>query len=269
MSGFGEETLLRGADRFNRFFICTTSRETGPPMSPTCLLVTPDAHLVIVVSRELDELGIRTEVTANEGAARDLLKTRKFHAVMVDADKIGETGELLQTIRHSKSNSTVIILVLATSNTNLVINAAANFIVQRPFTTNHLQRVLRASTGLILRNWSRSTRYKVEIPVTVMLPSAGRSPATIINVSEGGLALKTETRLNQHEIVRLQFAMAPFPRPIQVRGLVVWSKMNHAGISFVGIPEQEKTAIREWLAAQADAQLEHNKSGLQLLDNRK
>jgi len=79
----------------------------------------------------------------------------------------------------------------------------------------------------------------------------------MMNISEGGLALRVALNASLQQIVRLQFDLPSLePFPVEAKGEVVWGDTGGlVGIRFLYMGEDSRRHLQEWLS-QLYAQME-------------
>ena len=66
------------------------------------------------------------------------------------------------------------------------------------------------------------------------------------NLSHGGIQVKTG-HLQAGGTVRLSFRLPVSDKPIDVGGVVVWSRENRQGIQFTNVSTRDQESIREFV----------------------
>jgi len=82
----------------------------------------------------------------------------------------------------------------------------------------------------------------------------GRNDPALLNISEDGLALSATTLPNRpFDNMQVQSLRSPYP--LEAGWQPVWKSEseNEVGIQFVGLTEEERQQIRDWISAQASA----------------
>jgi len=86
----------------------------------------------------------------------------------------------------------------------------------------------------------------------------------ILNVSEGGLAVRSVTALMESSVPKMSFRPSASKPSIEVAGEIAWKSESNTmvGIRFSELTEESLTEIREWIALEAapsDASKDHSK----------
>jgi hypothetical protein len=143
-------------------------------------------------------------------------------------------------------------IVSAQSNVRGTFTAGANFVLYRPISPDRARASLRAASHLIRRDKRRHPRMPVHAQASVSYPAVENAPATLIDLSEEGLALQCEQRLPTKTKVYFRFNLPGQLRWIQLAGETVWQDSSgRAGIRFVQVPHFARLLLQDWLGARA------------------
>lgn len=217
------------------------------------LLVTPDPWLVSNFTSLCGELGIAAEKSATLDVVPEELGQAKFEAVLLDFDTVPETPTIMSGVRESRGNRNALVFAVATdtANRHQALRQGANFIFERPFDANDIRRVLYAAYDLMARESRRYFRCTAELPALLGQTNTGPDlRCTTINISSGGMALKTPSPLRPGEVVRIALFLPGAPQPVSACGTVVWDdKHGKTGLNFqCGIP-RDQSQLDAWLNA--------------------
>ncbi|SRR5579872_1893661 len=194
------------------------------------------------------QFGIESVVMS--GNAADRLTREKFEACVV---KLAPPAKaVMESARTSPSNSRMIIYGLggsaqdAMSFSKYGINAVFHEPLERPAA----MKLVRATQMLVLHELRRYVRIPVitEIAVTVAGDNR-RITATSIEISSGGMSMRSAEEINIGQAVEISFALLTLPR-VWVRGTVSWRNMagKAFGVRFDGSDERRQR-IKEWIDA--------------------
>ena len=77
----------------------------------------------------------------------------------------------------------------------------------------------------------------------------------VLNMSEGGLAVHAAVMLTGDHLPKIRFQLPQSQDWIESAGQITWTgdSRKNAGIEFVGLPEEARTLIRNWLASSEPA----------------
>jgi len=93
-----------------------------------------------------------------------------------------------------------------------------------------------------------SQRHSVRLPVRTLVCNLDHwNEATILNVSEGGMALQAMAPVNLSRPVQVILDWAECSGSIEARGEVAWSDHGRAGVRFSSMGETSRDRLIEWL----------------------
>ncbi|HXE90471.1 MAG TPA: PilZ domain-containing protein [Terriglobales bacterium] len=226
-------------------------------MRANTLLFSQDPEVVRVLSRALSDLSIGVEICPDVENVIQRLESQKFDAVIVDSDEGCNAWGLLAGMRKSRLNRRSVGVALARDQESFrtAFDMGANLVIDKPIQGERAARNLRAAQAVILRELRRCTRYKVEISATVE-NGAGIVPATVIDISEGGVGLRTRKPLVAGESVQIRFTLPETEMPFDARVEIVWSKEDgRAGTRFLTFAPLSKLALQRWLQMRGEDEL--------------
>jgi hypothetical protein len=202
----------------------------------------------------MQQFAISAEVCADLSIAARLLNTRKFEAIVVDLALGEQVTDVLERVRFSPSNqNSVTFAVVEDEAPDCQVHS--NFVMQKPLTDCLVGSMLRAALGLIIRDYRRYFRCPLEIP-TVLYLSAVEFPCKMINVSEGGFAIHTQSLFKPGTTVRAQFTLPGEPAPFDIDAEVCWcDDKGRAGIQFSAVPSGQQLLLQNWLSRKIEQSL--------------
>ncbi len=214
------------------------------------LLVTPDPWLVNNFTTLCAELGIAAQRSATIHDVPEELGQAKYEAVLVDFDTVLETPAIMGGVRESRGNRNALVFAVATNTAHRheALRQGANFIFERPLDANEIRRVLYAAYDLMARESRRYFRCTAEIPALLGQNAGADLRCTTINISSGGMALKTPSPLRPGEVVQIALFIPGAGQAVRACGTVVWDdKHGKTGVNFqCGIP-RDQSELDAWL----------------------
>jgi hypothetical protein len=176
-----------------------------------------------------------------------LLK-EKFEACVI---KLGPGAQaVMEAIRTSSSNSRMVIYGLGGSAQEAMRYSkyGINAIFQEPVERSTALKLVRATQMLVLHEFRRYVRIPVITEVAVQVGESRKITATSLEVSSGGMSIKSAEELSKGQSVEVSFALLTLPR-IWIRGTVVWKKPKHSfGVRFEPTDERRRK-LKEWIDA--------------------
>jgi CheY-like chemotaxis protein len=221
-------------------------------MALTSLVVCADRKAVQVLGKILQELSIGVENCADLGAAASRLAAEHFDAVVVDCKDQPAATELIASIRRMPINKTTLIIGLVDGREQVrdIFGEGANFIVYKPVSIERASSSLRAARGLMAREKRAKLRVSLHAPASIAYGSAENVAATLLDLSEDGLALQSERRLPLRCKVYFQFNLPGGKSAVRLSGDVVWQDSSgRVGIRFLDVPQTSRRTLSEWIKA--------------------
>lgn len=189
------------------------------------------------------QFGIETVVMSSGAAER--LGQQKFEACVLRLAPGAEA--VMEAARTSPSNSRMVIYGLggnaqeAMRYSKYGINAMFHEPLERPAAL----KLVRATHLLVLHEFRRYVRIPVMTEVSVACSEGERVTATSIEISSGGMSLKSAEDVPIGSSVEVSFALLTLPR-VWVRGSVTWRKGKSFGVRFDAIDERRQK-VKEWI----------------------
>lgn len=223
-------------------------------MNLQALLLCSDDHIVKVLGRVLNDLGIEMEHCVDQDSAQDRLTRDRFDAVIVDCEDEDTAAVALQMTQVATGKPKPLVLAIVPSQFSIraTFSLGASFVLYKPVSLDRARASLRAARGLMCRERRSSLRVPVQLLTAITYRGASEVSATMLDVSEGGAAVHTKQELACKGPVTIQFTLPRATAPIRATGEVIWrDKQGRSGIRFVDVPSNSRHQLREWLSAQA------------------
>jgi hypothetical protein len=205
----------------------------------------PDANRTVLTDC-FRQFGI--EAVTVTGNAADRLRKEKFEACIV---KLGPTAQaVMEAARTSPSNSRMVIYGIGGSAQEAMRYSkyGINAIFHEPVERSAALKVVRATNTLVLHEFRRYVRIPVITEVTVQINEARKFAATSIEVSSGGMSLRSIETVGTGEALEVSFSLLTLPR-LWVRANVTWKKPKHSfGIRF-DTTDERRRKLKEWIDA--------------------
>ncbi|MGC1482283.1 MAG: PilZ domain-containing protein [Candidatus Acidiferrum sp.] len=214
------------------------------------LLVSNDYATLTAVSGGVKKYEARFGLVPTSEAARDYLERKKIDGVFVDMQVPGAL-ELIEAVRKGPSNGKAAIFacVQTARETTAALNAGANFVLRAPLSVEGVALHITIAKEIMLRERRRYFRHPANLPVT-LADGGAEQHARIINLSEGGMAVRGGKRLKHSSTIDFGFELA-FGAGIEGRGLVAWTNSEGlAGILFQTLRGMGRGHLGGWLTAQ-------------------
>ena len=160
----------------------------------------------------------------------------------------------MESSRTSPSNSRMVIYGLGGSAQEAMRYSkyGINAVFHEPLERSAALKLVRATQMLVLHEFRRYVRIPVMTEVSIVPKSGRRFSATSLEVSSGGMSIKSTEDLGTGHTVEVSFALLTLPR-IWVRGTVTWRKAKGLfGIRF-DPQDERRRRLKEWIDAYLEA----------------
>ncbi|HEV3512559.1 MAG TPA: PilZ domain-containing protein [Candidatus Sulfotelmatobacter sp.] len=188
------------------------------------------------------QFNIETVTISSHAAER--MEKEKFEACVL---ALSDGADLvMEAARTSPSNSRCIIYGVggsaqqAMSYSKYGINAMFNEPLERPSAI----KLIRATRMLVLHEFRRYVRVPVMTDVSIV-GDGRRIVASSIEMSSGGMSVKSAEDFSSGTNVEISFALMTLPR-VNVRGAISWCKPKSLGVRFDPTDER-RLKIKAWI----------------------
>lgn len=223
---------------------------TAPAPTPSTRKATARVALVdvkessrILLHDCFRQFGIDTVLVSSGAAER--LRQEKFEACVLHLGPGAET--VMEAARTSPSNSRIVLYGLGGSAQESMryskygINAMFHEPLERPSAL----KLVRATHMLVLHEFRRYARIPIMTEVTVVSPDGHRLSASSLEISSGGMSLKSAEDMPSGTNVEISFSLLTLPR-VNIRGVVTWRKAKSFGVRFDSADDRRQK-VREWI----------------------
>jgi DNA-binding NarL/FixJ family response regulator len=219
-------------------------------MSLSSLLVCADGPSAQMLRRVLEELSIRVESCADTGRAAFRLAQERFDAVIVDCQLQKDINALLHETRASRLNDSTFAVAVVQGQQNVpeMFSLGVNLVLYKPLSYERAVSSLRAARTLMRKERRRTPRAPVHTQAMIDYAGGDREKATLVDLTEEGMAVNCGKRLPPTCKLYFQFALPGQGVTVRLSGQVVWQEWTgRAGIQFVDVPQSSLRALRAWL----------------------
>ncbi len=200
----------------------------------------------LILSECFRQFGI--ESIALNGKAADRLKKEKFDACVVKLAPGAET--VMDVVRSSPSNNRMVIYGVGGSVQDCMkfSKYGINAVFNEPLERQTALKLVRSTQMLVLHEFRRYVRVPV---ITEIAVTSGEKSfiATSLEISSGGMSLKSADAVNPGQAMEISFALLTLPR-IWVKGNVTWRNPAKGtfGLRF-DAQDERRRKIRQWVEA--------------------
>jgi len=217
-------------------------------MTLSSLLVSRDWSEVSVLECILGGLHIGVDVEPEPARARTKLARSKVDALIVDCDLAG-TADFLDEL-NNELNTVPLVIISSASGRDRFKDSDATFVFEKPISVEQAVHTLSAARNLILDGRLRYHRHTLDLPISVHLASKKRVKASLLNLSQGGVALRPCRAAEIAGPVRVDFELPGARAGFKIEGEVVWNKQGNTGIRFAEMSRRMSRDLQLWLARQ-------------------
>jgi ActR/RegA family two-component response regulator len=212
------------------------------------LLVSNDYAILTAVSGGMKKYGAKFDLVPAAAEAREFLERKRVDGVFVDMQVSGAL-ELIEAVRKGSSNGKVAIFacVHSAGETTSTLNAGANFVLRTPLSLDGVALHITIAKEIMLRERRKFFRHPVNLPVTLK-GGENEQRGRIINLSEGGMAVRALKGLKQWSVLEFAFELS-LGVEISGKGQVAWTNSEGmAGILFQSLHGMGRGYLGAWLA---------------------
>jgi Tfp pilus assembly protein PilZ len=119
-----------------------------------------------------------------------------------------------------------------------------NAMFQEPLERSAMLKLVRATRLLVLHEFRRYARIPVMTEVSIV-GDGRRVSATSIEMSSGGMSIKTAEEFSAGVNVEVSFALMTLPR-VNLRGTISWNKTKALGVRF-DPNDVRRLKIKTWI----------------------
>jgi CheY-like chemotaxis protein len=221
-------------------------------MALDCLVVTCDPTLLGQIKANFSARGTSLDLRKDSASAVELACRRHWDGLIIDCDDVVGGTEAIVNIRNSRSNRHTLIIAVVNGSTSVetVLDLGANLVLSKPIEESRLRGVLDVALPKMEREHRRYFRYHIDLPVRFQ-NHLGQSFCTkMVNVSEGGMAIKLVDPVHLKGIVPVDFEIPRVePQPFHAKAEIVWSDSFAMGLRFLHIEKDSAAALQSWLSS--------------------
>jgi hypothetical protein len=221
-------------------------------MNLQALVLCPDAKIVRILRRVLNELEIDVQHCADADAAIRKLTRHRFEAVIVDCTE-QLASQVLRSARSAPCNKRAVAVAIVDGEKTLgsIFELGAHFVLYKPISVERAKSSFRAARALMKRERRRNVRVPVEIRITLTRDGMrGEHTAVTSDIGEGGIALLQAPRLKSGDRMQVRFTLPGTERILKTTGEVAWENAQHQiGIRFVDLAPDAQSHLNAWLAS--------------------
>ena len=225
-----------------------TSRVYIGFMTLSSLVVSRDWQEVGVLECILGGLHMTVDIESELRRAQAKLAHSKIDAVILDCDLGGSSGFLRSFHASNPQKSVPLLIVSGSSGRDQLQATGANFVFEKPISVENAVHTLSAARNLIVDGRLRYHRQLLQVPASLTCGSKHQFTASLVNLSQGGIGVRSSEALPAAGPVRVSFSLPGSDLPVKAVGKVAWTDHDgNAGIRFVQISRKVKRDLQLWL----------------------
>ena len=194
---------------------------------------------------------IDLQVNEDIRSAFELLNRSHFDAFIVDCDGMEHGTEIIAGIRSSRANRKSVIFTIVNGMTSVAtaMELGSNFVLGKPVEVGRLRTYFQSSLHKMESEHRRYFRYQVTVDAEVVRRDGRVIAAQILNVSDGGLALRLLEQAHLDGSVTIRFHCPNTEKIVTAVAVLCWSRETIFGMKVFGMDEQSRKAYAEWLSS--------------------
>ncbi|HEY7402463.1 MAG TPA: PilZ domain-containing protein [Candidatus Angelobacter sp.] len=183
-----------------------------------------------------------------DGDPTAIFHRQKFEACVVrlydpDADRI------LKSARNSPSNRRMVLYGIARNTAEALRYSSygINAVLDEPLDRQSVLKIVRATHLLVIHELRRYVRIPVVSQAEIEMDSRGNTKVTTVEVSSGGMSIRSTTPLPKSDNVRLLLSLPGLDK-VSVRASVCWYRESDKvyGLRFDSSDER-RLKVRAWI----------------------
>jgi hypothetical protein len=189
------------------------------------------------------QFAIETVMLSSSAAER--LRKEKFEACVLPLGNGAEA--VMESARTSTSNSRCVIYGLGGNAQEAMRYSkyGINAMFHEPLERHAALKLVRATQMLVLHEFRRYARIPIMAEVQITRADRRLFNASSIEVSLGGMSLKSAEDVTAGAHVEVSFALLTLPR-VRVKGAVTWRKGKSFGVRFEAADER-RLKLKHWI----------------------
>jgi len=227
-----------------------------PKLPMHTLLLCNDVAFLGITRSVLNQLQVTPKMVNTAAAAVAMIQAYDFDAIVVDLREIDNIAEFLGAVRLSKLNQDCVLVAIVRDLLDLkqAFAAGVHLLIHKPASAVQIERCLRAAYSATVARRRKHHREPVVVLASVSTHTQPLGQATVVNISEGGVKLRTVAHdfvagvsQGAGEDLNVRFVLPGTEHMLDLPGTVVWATTDACGVRFGYIPDTQKTALQEWL----------------------
>jgi CheY-like chemotaxis protein len=217
------------------------------PVSLQAIAITDDAAVRKPLRKGVGGSQIDLEfVDGTAGAVK--IQTQRIDAIIIDLESSPQADELIEKVRCSPTNNGSAIFVVTISNIKgaRALELGANMIIQKPVSAEAVRLCFEASYNRMIQERRRFFRYPVLLTGLAEL-SGERHEITVVNISDTGLAIATETSVQPGTTLLIRYFIPDIRLDVECEAAAAWCAGGRIGLKLTRIDPLIAKELKDWL----------------------
>ncbi len=165
----------------------------------------------------------------------------------------------MTTAKSSATNKNSLIIAIADTSNNVreIFAEGVSFVLYKPLSAERVGNSLRAARSLLPNERRRKPRLPIYGSVSISYGTSENVPANLLDLSEEGVAIRSERALAPTCKVYFEFALPDQASKVRLAGEVIWTDFTgRVGLTFAKVPKASRQVLDGWLRENLFRQLE-------------
>jgi CheY-like chemotaxis protein len=220
-------------------------------MTLSSMVVSRDWQEVSVLECILGSLHMDVALEAEPLRALARLNKSKVDALIVDCDLQGSAQFLRELHRDPRRVNTLPLVIMGRPQARNLDDTGALFAFDKPISVEQAVRTLSAARNMILDGRLRYHRAGLDVPVSLGTSAQKSVPASLINLSQGGMQVHSGTVVENSKPLRVSFELPGSNSSLKAQAEIAWQdQRGNIGIKFVKLTPRQQRTLQLWLAQQ-------------------
>jgi hypothetical protein len=204
-------------------------------------------------SKEIEYRHVRSQAELLHECA-----VQMFELAIIDGDTSPTSSATISTVRQQSANRECVIFAATSGQpTESLITAGASVALKKPVSVEIARRHLR--DVLLVTDGERRQYFRVPLtgPIHLHSVSDGKIDGELLNIGEGGLALKLARVPKERATVEIVFHLPGITDEFRAPGKISWADpLGNVGIRFGTLEPNARYRLSDWIVA-AEKQAQH------------
>jgi hypothetical protein len=157
---------------------------------------------------------------------------------------------LLEQTRQTRQNDSTLAVVVVPSQESVreLFSLGVNFVLYKPVAYERALSSLSAARALLAKEKRRAARASVHTHAKIDYANVERENATLVNLSETGMAVQFGKSLPPTSKVYFQYQLPGQSASVRLSGHLVWQDWTgRGGVQFVDVPKASRRLLEDYL----------------------